>query len=117
MMSERPSTPRFQLRFRDLLIVTALVAVFLGIFAPELRSWDKKSPLMFGIVGAISVLVFVSFWPVWVVLLWLRRRRRRGLSVSVAHVILAFGSYALSLGCLCVLLCVLLWTVKWLVIR
>jgi len=112
MMSERRSLRRYQPRLRDLLIVTALVALPLGFFAPELRSWDKSTRVIFGAVGAISVLAFVSFWPVWVVLIRLRRRSYQGLPVTAAHHVLVAGSCVVSRG----FIYALLWGIKWLVV-
>src|SRR3954453_4758920 len=82
-------------RIANLLIVVALVALFMGFFAPELRSWDHNARVVFAATGIITAGSLVSFPPVWVVLLMLRRRSRRGLgirAVDYAAVIVAFLS-------------------------
>jgi hypothetical protein len=68
------------LRFRlgTLLIIIALAALIVAFFAPELRTLDRNAQAVFLIVGIGTVMFFVSFSPVWVVLFYLRKRSRRG---------------------------------------
>ncbi|MHC5537138.1 hypothetical protein ACYOEI_02750 [Singulisphaera rosea] len=87
-------TLRFKIR--DILLVTALVALFVGLFAPELRAWDRSTLLFFEVLGFITTILLVSFTPVWVMLLVLRRRSRRGLAIDPAKrvtlILVAFAS-------------------------
>src|SRR5580692_1862193 len=48
-------------RFRigTLLIAIALVALFVGFFAPELRSLDRNTRVIFAVVGIITALFVV----------------------------------------------------------
>jgi hypothetical protein len=89
-------------RFRigTLLIVIALVALFVGFFAPELRSLDRNARVIFAVVGIITALFVVSFTPVWLVLFWLRRRSRRGLKFRAVDYVAVFVAFFLGLGIL-----------------
>ena len=53
------------IRFRigTLLIITALVALFMGFFAPELRSWDRNTRLFFTGIGIITAVALVELHP------------------------------------------------------
>jgi fumarate reductase subunit D len=86
-------------RIRHLLVLTVLLAIPLGIFAPELRSWDEHAQL-FGTCGVITVLVFVAFTPLWIIMLRIRRRSHRGLKVTRPDVATIIATYALCLGLL-----------------
>ena len=68
------------IRFRigTLLVVTALVALLLGLYAPELRSPDQNARVIFAVSGVIAAVTIASFTPAWFALAWLRRRRRKG---------------------------------------
>ena len=89
-----------KLRFtiKNLLIVTTIVALFTGLFAPELRAWNRNSFLLFTAIGVVTAIVLVSFTPVWSVLFWLRRRSRRGLGIKSADYAVVFIAFFLSLG-------------------
>ncbi len=80
-------------RIRNLLIVTALVALFMGFFAPELRSMDRNARVIFAMVGVVTALFLVSFSPVWVVLFRLRRRSRRGMAIRASDYAALFIAY------------------------
>jgi hypothetical protein len=89
-------------RFRigTLLIVIALVALFVGFFAPELRSLDKNAQVVFVATGIITTVSLVSFTPVWVVLFWLQRRSCRGLEIRAVDYATVFVAFLSGLGIL-----------------
>jgi hypothetical protein len=87
-------------RIGTLLIVIALVALFVGFFAPELRSLDRNARVIFAVVGIITALFVVSFTPVWLVLFWLRSRSRRGLRFRAVDYVAVFVAFFLGLGIL-----------------
>jgi hypothetical protein len=90
------------LRFRigDMLVVIALVALFVGFFAPELRAWDRNALVIFVVTGIITAVCLVSFTPVWVVLLVLRKRSRMGLGIKAVDYAVVFVALLSSLGIL-----------------
>jgi len=103
------------IRFRigDMLAVIALVALFVGFFVPELRSLDRNAGVVFVATGIITAVCLVSFTPVWIVLLKLRRRSRQGLeirAVDYAAVLVAFLS---GLG----ILIAIGIAIRWMVVR
>ena len=102
-------------RFRigTLLIVIALVALFVGFFAPELRLFDRNAWVIFSVVGMITILFLVSFTPVWLVLLWLRRRSRRGLGIRAIHHVAVVAAFLSGLG----IVAALCFAIKWMVVR
>ena len=53
----------FRFRIGDMLAVIALVALFVGFFAPELRSWDRNALVVFVATGIITAVSLVSFTP------------------------------------------------------
>ena len=88
----------FRHRIGTLMTVIALVASFVGFFAPELRAWDRNTWLFFTGMGIVTTISLASFTPVWIVLIRLRRRSRQGLAsrpIDHAAVVLGFLS---SLG-------------------
>jgi hypothetical protein len=89
-------------RFRigTLLIVIALVALFVGFFAPELRSMDRNAQVVFVATGIITTVSLVSFTPVWLVLYWLRRRSCRGLESRAVDYAAVFVAFLSGLGIL-----------------
>jgi cyanate permease len=88
------------IRFRigDLLVVIALVALPVAFFAPELRSMDRNALAIFAVVGVITAVFGLSFTPVWIVLLWSRRRLRRGLGFRAVDYLILIVAFLLSLG-------------------
>src|SRR4051812_24092875 len=90
------------LRFRigDMLTVIALVGLFVGFFAPELRSWDRNAFVVFVATAIITAVCFVSFTPVWVVLLVQRKRSRQGLGIRAFDYAAVLVAFLLSLGIL-----------------
>jgi hypothetical protein len=90
------------LRFRigDMLVVIALVALFVGFFAPELRSWDRNALVVFVVTAIITAVCLVSFTPVWVVLLVLRRRSRKGLGIRAVDYAVVSVAFLSGLGIL-----------------
>jgi hypothetical protein len=103
------------IRFRigDMLVVIALVALFVGFFAPELRSWDRNSLVIFVVTCIITAVALVSFTPVWVVLLVLRRRSRRGLGIGAVDYAIVFVALLLALG----ILVAIGFAVRWMAVR
>jgi uncharacterized YccA/Bax inhibitor family protein len=91
---------RFRFQIGQWMVVTALVALFVGFFAPELRTLDRNARLLFGAIGVVIVVLVASFTPVWLVLLRLRRRARRGLGVGAVDYAAVAVAYASSLGIL-----------------
>jgi hypothetical protein len=102
-------------RFRigNLLIVIALLALFLGFFAPELRSLDRTAQVVFMATGIITTVMLVSFTPVWVVLLILRRRSRRGLEIRAVDYAAVFVAFLSGLG----ILAAIAFAIRWMVVR
>jgi hypothetical protein len=90
------------LRFRigDMLVVIALVALFVGFFAPELRSWDRNSLVIFVVTVIITAVFLVSFTPVWVVLLVIRKRSRQGLGIRAVDYAAMSVAFLSGLGIL-----------------
>ena len=84
-------------RIRAILILTAIAAVVLGFFAPELRAWDRTTRVLFSVVGVMTAVVLISFTPVWVVLFALRRRSRRGFAYRGVDILFLAAAYLLSL--------------------
>ncbi len=103
------------IRFRigTLLIITALVALFMGFFAPELRSWDRYTRLFSTGIGIITAVVLVSFTPVWVVMLHLRRRSRQGLRIRAYDYAAVVAAFLSSFGIFVAFLC----AIRWMVVR
>jgi hypothetical protein len=103
------------LRFRigDMLIVIALVALFVGFFAPELRSWNRNTLVVFMATAIITAIGLVSFTPVWVVLLVLRKRSRQGLGIRAVDYAIVFVALLLALG----ILVAINFAVRWMVAR
>lgn len=88
------------LRFKiqNLLVVTALVALFCGFYAPELRSLDRNARLTFVVSGVILSVSLVSFTPVWIVLYWLRKRSQARPRIGLFQYATVFAAYLASLG-------------------
>lgn len=87
-----------RLRIRTLMILVAVVASFVGFFAPELRAWNRNTLLFFSAMSLITAVALASFTPVWIMLYRLRRRARQGSAiraVDYAGIVLAYLS---SLG-------------------
>jgi hypothetical protein len=93
---EMPMAIRFSIK--NLLIVTALAALLLAFYAPELRSLDKTAQVVFAASGIITAVSLVSFTPVWVALFWLRRRSRRGLGFRAIDYAIVFVAFLSGLG-------------------
>jgi hypothetical protein len=91
---------RFRFRIGDMLAVIALVALVVGFFAPELRSWDRNALVVLVVTGVITAVCLVSFTPVWVVLLVLRKRSRRGLGIRAVDYAVVAVALLSSLGIL-----------------
>ena len=85
---------------KDLLIFTALSALPVAFYAPELRSLDKNARVVFAASAIITAVSLVSFTPVWVVLFWLRRRSRRGLGFRAIDYAIVFVAFLAGLGIL-----------------
>ncbi|GAC1448648.1 MAG: hypothetical protein NVSMB9_32020 [Isosphaeraceae bacterium] len=100
-------------RIQDLLVVVAVVALFVGFFAPELRAWNRSTLLFFEGIGIVTIITLASFTPVWVVMIWLRRRFRRGLGPRTIDYLIVLAAYLLALGIILVTGLV----IRWLVIR
>lgn len=103
--------PRF--RIGTLMAVIALVALFVGFFAPELRSWDRNSLVIFSACGIITAVALVSFSPVWVVLFRLRKRSRQGSGIRAVDYAAVFVAYLSSLG----ILIAIGFAIRWMVVR
>jgi len=103
----------FRHRIGTMMIVIALVASFVGFFAPELRSWDRTARLVFVATGIITVVTLVSFAPVWIVLRNLRRRSRQGLGIRAVDYALVVAAYLSSLG----ILVAIGFFIRWMVVR
>lgn len=102
-----------RLRIRTLMVVIAVVAAFVGIFAPELRAWNRNTLLIFSAMSLVMAIALASLTPVWIMLFWLRRRERQGSAiraVDYAGIVLAFLS---SLG----ILVAIGLAVRWMVVR
>ncbi len=91
---------KLRFRIRDLLIVVALVGLFVGFFAPELRAWNRNSLVLFAVLGVTTNIALASFTPVWIVLLWLRRRSHRGLRIRAVDYLLVLLAFFSGLGIL-----------------
>jgi hypothetical protein len=104
-------TVRF--RIGTLMIVIALVASFVGFFAPELRSWNRTARVVFVATGIITVVTLGSFTPVWIVLRRLRRRSRQGVGIRVIDYTAVFVAYLSSLG----ILVAIGFAIRWLVVQ
>jgi hypothetical protein len=100
--ADRVQETSMALRFRigDMLGVIALVALVVGFFAPELRSWNRLSFIVFVVTGIITAVTLVSFTPVWVVLLMLRRRSRQGSGLRAVDYAAVFVAFLSGLGIL-----------------
>jgi hypothetical protein len=103
----------FRFRIGTLMIVIALMASFVGFFAPELRSWNRNTLLFFTAIGIITAVILVRFTPVWIVLLRLRRRSRRGMAIRTVDYVAVVLAYLSSLGIL-VAIGFFIW---WMVVR
>lgn len=104
-------TVRF--RIGTLMIVIALVALFVGFFAPELRSWNRTARVVFVATAIITVVTLASFTPVWIVLRSLRRRSRQGLRIRAVDYALVVAAYLSSLG----ILIAIGFAIRWMVVR
>lgn len=104
-----------KLRFtiRDMLVLTALVALFVGFYAPELRSLDRNARVVLVASLVITVLSLVSFTPVWIVLFWLRRRSREGLGLGPVQYVALLAAFLSGLG---IILAIGL-VVRWVMVR
>ena len=100
-------------RIRDFLTVVALVGLFVGFFAPELRAWDRNSLMLFAVLGIITIIALASFTPVWIVLLWIRRRSRRGLGIRAVDYLLVLLAFFSGLG----IIVAIAVAIRWLVAR
>lgn len=100
-------------RIRDILIATALVALFVGFYAPELRSMDHNARVVLISSAIITAVSLVSFTPVWVVLLWFRRRFRHGQPIGIVHYAAVFAAFLSGLG----IIVAIGLTIRWLVVR
>jgi hypothetical protein len=103
----------FRFRIGDMLAVIALVALFVGFFAPELRSWDRNALVVLVVAVVITAVCLVSFTPVWVVLLVLRKRSRRGLGIRAVDYAAVAAALLSGLG----LLVAIGFAVTWMVVR
>jgi hypothetical protein len=103
----------FRHRIGNLMIVIALVASFVGFFAPELRSWDRDTLLFFSGIGIITAVALASFSPVWMVLLRLRRRSRQGMAIRAVDYAIVAVAYLSSLA----ILVALGFAIRWMVVR
>ena len=72
--------------------------MLMGLFAPELRSWNRNSLVIFSFVGLVTAALFVSFTPVWMALRWLRIRSRRGLTIRATDYVFLAAAFVSSLG-------------------
>lgn len=95
------------------MVVVALVASFVGFFAPELRSWDRNTLLFFTGMGIVTAIALVSFMPVWIVLLRLRRRFRQGLAVRPVDYVVVVVAFLSSLG----IFFAIGFFIRWMVVR
>ena len=103
----------FRFRIGDMLAVIALVALFVGFFAPELRSWDRNTVVISVATGIITVVTLVSFTPVWVVLFMLRRRSRRGSGFRTKDYAAMVAAFLSGLG----ILVAIGFAIRWMVVR
>lgn len=103
----------FRHRIGTLMVVIALVASFVGFFAPELRSWNRNTLLFFTAIGIITAVILVSFTPVWIVLLRLRRRSRQGMAIRTTDYVAVVLAYLSSLG----ILVAIGLAIRWMVVR
>jgi hypothetical protein len=89
-----------KLRFtiQNILILTALVALPVAFYAPELRSLDKNARAVLVVSFVILAISLVSFTPVWVVLFWLRGRARQGLRIRAIDYVTVFLAFLSGLG-------------------
>jgi hypothetical protein len=103
----------FRHRIGTLMIIIALVASFVGFFAPELRSWDRNTLLFFSGIGIVTAAALASFSPVWIMLLRLRRRSRQGLAIRAVDYAAVALAYLSSLG----ILVAIGFAIRWIVVR
>ncbi len=103
----------FRHRIGTLMIVIALVASFVGFFAPELRAWNRNTLLFFSGMGIVTAIALVSFMPVWIVLLRLRRRSHQGLAIRTIDYGIVALAYLSSLG----ILVAIGFFIRWMVVR
>jgi hypothetical protein len=76
--------------------LTLAVAVFMGMYAPELQAIDKSGGILLYSFVIADLLVF-CFTPVWAALLFFRDCTRRGKPLRKPHCILLLILYLLSL--------------------
>ena len=96
-----------------MLAVIAVVALLVGFFAPELRSLDRNARVVFAATGIITAVCLVSFTPVWIVLLKLRRRSRQRLEIRAVDYAAVFVAFLLGLG----ILMAIGVAISWMVVR
>ena len=90
----------FRYRIRHLLAAIAIMAVLLAMFTPEIRSWDRYAQAVVTVAVVVSIYFAVSFTPVWIVLLRLRNRSRRGLKTKMVDYVVVLGAIFLGFGLL-----------------
>lgn len=98
---------------KNLMIITVLVALLVGFFAPELRSLDKNARAVLAVSGIVAAILVVRFTPVWIVLYRLRRRSRRGLGIRPVDYATVFVAFLAGLG----IIVAIGLAVRWLVVR
>lgn len=104
---------RLRFHIGDLLVVVALVALFVGFYAPELRSLDYNARVVLVASIVIMAVSLVSFTPVWIVLLRLRRRSRERRPIGSVQYVAVFAAYLSGLG----IIVAIGLAVRWLVVR
>jgi hypothetical protein len=107
------SPMRLRFKIQDILVITALVALPVAFYAPELRSLDRTSRVVLVASVIITVVALVSFTPVWIVLFWLRRRSRAGRPIGPVRYAAVFAAFLSGLG----IIVAIGLAVRWLVVR
>jgi hypothetical protein len=102
---------KFRFTIKNLMIITALVALPVALYAPELRSLDRNARVVLVASAVITAITLVSFTPVWVVLLDLRRRSRRGLGIRAVDYAALFVAFLLALGIIVAIGLAIMWMV------
>jgi hypothetical protein len=103
----------FRFKIGDFLAVTFLVALFVGFYAPELRSLDRNARVVFVASAVIIAVSLFCFTPVWIVLWRLRGRIRRGFTVGAIDLLVVAFAFVWGLRNIVAVLL----AVRWLVVR